>query len=160
LGLIRFNIADRDGMTSFLGPGHAIKMLVAACARGARNASELFELTRRYDDEFVSLIVNGLAVFDEHNLHDNTTAIETLFGTRPAHEWPPFRVYNDVTRRASMEPGRAGLIVFNLNARRIIQIQNSYAEIQRQDRGRVRTAGRPTRQLYHYDLPSDWLLVP
>jgi hypothetical protein len=160
LGLIRFNIADRDGTTSFLGPGHAIKMLVAACARGARNASELLELTRRYDDEYVTIIVNGLAVFDEHNLRDNTAAIEALLASHPAHEWPPFRVYNDATRRASMEPGRAGLIVFNLSARRIIQVQNSYAEIQRQDRGRVRTAGIPTRQLYHYDLPADWLLVP
>jgi hypothetical protein len=160
MALIRFNITDRDGTASFLGPGHAIKMLVAACAGGARSASEMLELTRRYDDEFVAAVVNGLAVFDEHNLRDNTAAIENVFGALPAHDWPPFRVYNEETRRASMQPGRAGLIVFNLRARRIIQVQNSYAEIQRQDRGRVRAAGQPTRRLYHYRLPADWSLVP
>ena len=160
MSLIRFNVADRDGTTSFLGPGHAIKMLVAGCAIGARTASELLDFTRRYDDEFATRVINGLAVFDEHNLRDNTAAIEKLLAETPKSEWPPFRVYSDATRRASMEPGRAGLIVFNLNARRIIQVQNSYAEILRRDRGRVRAAGQPTRLLYHYDLPTDWSLVP
>lgn len=104
--------------------------------------------------------MSGLSVFDEHNLAGNTAAIESVLVEKDSSEWPPFRVLNDVTRRASMEPGRAGLIVFNLNARRIIQVQNSYAEIQRRDRGRIRANGRPTRVLYHYDLPADWMLVP
>jgi hypothetical protein len=160
VGLIRFTVADSGGTTSFVGPGHSIKMLVAGCARGAETLDELLDRTRRYDEQFVSHIRNGLAVFDEHNVRDNTTSIEQTLCEKPPSEWPPFRVYNDVTRRASTQPGRAGLIVINLHAKRIIQVQNSYAEILRKDRGRVRLAGRPTRQLYHYDLPSEWALVP
>lgn len=32
--------------------------------------------------------------------------------------------------------------------------------ILRQDRGRIRAAGRPTRHLYRYILPNEWALVP
>lgn len=160
MGLIRFTVADHHGTSSFLGPGHAIKMLVAACTVQPLTLGELLQRTRRYDDEFATSVMSGLSVFDEHNLAGNTAAIESVLVEKDSSEWPPFRVLNDVTRRASMEPGRAGLIVFNLNARRIIQVQNSYAEIQRRDRGRIRANGRPTRVLYHYDLPADWMLVP
>jgi hypothetical protein len=158
--LIRFTVTDGDTTTSFAGPGHAIKMLVAACAKGPRTVGELLEHTRRYDEHFATDVLNGLAVFDEHNVRENTDSIErTLLGQRP-EEWPPFRVYNDATRRACTQPGRAGLIVINLAAKRIIQVQNSYAEIQRTDRGRIRSDGKPTRRLYHYDLPQEWALLP
>lgn len=160
VGLIRFTVADQTGTVSFVGPGHVMKMLVASCAKGPSTLVNLLDLTRRYDDQFADTVLNGITVFDEHNLPDNTSSIEQVFENVPPENWPPFRVYNDVTRRASTEPARAGLIVINLNAKRIIQVQNSYAEIQRRDRGRIRNAGKPTRQLYHYDLPTDWALVP
>ena len=160
MSLIRFTVAGEDGTASFLGPGHAIKMLVASCARAPRTLPELLDVTRRYDDSFATSIMNGLTVFDEHNLPDNTAQIEAQFAETDSAEWPPFRVFNDVTRRASTQPGRAGLIVINLGAKRIIQVQNSYSEIQRRDRGRIRAEGKPTRVLYHYDLPSEWALVP
>ena len=160
MALIRFTVADRDGTTSFVGPGHAIKMLVAACAKGPETVGELLDHTRRYDDQFANQVLNGLSVFDEHNIRDNTSSIETLLAEHPPGDWPPFRVFNDTTRRASTQPGRAGLIVINLNEKRIVQVQNSYSEIQRRDRGRIRSSGRPTRTLYHYDLPKDWALVP
>jgi hypothetical protein len=158
--VIRFTVTDGDTTTSFAGPGHAIKMLVAACAKGPRTVRELLEQTRPYDEHFATDVINGLAVFDEHNVRDNTVAIERKLEDRAPDEWPPFRVYNDVTRRACTQPGRAGLIVINLAAKRIIQVQNSYAEIQRKDRGRIRAGGKPTRTLYHYDLPNEWALVP
>ena len=158
--LIRFTVADRDGTTSFVGPGHAIKMSVAACANEPSTVRELLDKTRRYDDQFAIHVLNGLAVFDEHNVRNNTASIEALFASAPASDWPPFRVLNELTRRASTQPGRAGLIVINLNEKRIVQVQNSYAEIRRQDRGRIRARGRPTRLLYHYELPTDWSLVP
>jgi hypothetical protein len=158
--LVRFTVTDGDTTTSFAGPGHAIKMLVAACSKGPSTVRELLEHTRRYDEYFVTDIINGLAVFDEHNIQDNTVAIEQEFERQVPDEWPPFRVYNDATRRACTQPGRAGLIVINLAAKRIIQVQNSYAEIQRQDRGRIRSAGKPTRALYHYSLPQEWALLP
>jgi len=160
MALIRFTIADCIGTTSFVGPGHAIKMLVAACAREPQTLSELLEHTRRYDDQFATNILNGLSVFDEHNVKDDTSHIEACFVASSASDWPPFRVYNDVTRRASTQPCQAGLIVVNLKEKRIVQVQNSYAEIQRADRGRIRALGQPTRRLYHYALPRDWALVP
>ncbi len=158
--MIRFTVADDDGTVSFLGPAHAMKMLVAACARGAATLDELLSHTRRYDDQFSRKILDGLAVFDEHNSRENTGEIEAILAQRDPADWPPFRVYNDTTRRASTQPGRTGMIVFNLRSKRIVQVQNSYSEIQRRDRGRIREGGRPTRTLYYYDLPADWSIVP
>jgi hypothetical protein len=160
VALIRFTVADRDGTTSFVGPGHVIKMLVAGCSRQPETLYDLLEHTRRYDDQFAIGILNGLSVFDEHNVRNDTSAIEARFRESPSADWPPFRVFNDATRRASTQPCQAGLIVMNLKEKRIIQVQNSYAEIQRRDRGRIRADGKPTRALYHYDLSEDWALVP
>jgi hypothetical protein len=79
--------------------------------------------------------------------------------TRPA-DLPPFRVVDDQSRGLSLKPAATGVILFNLKARRIIQIQNSYAEVQRVDRGRIRQNGRPTRMYYYYSLPEEWRIVP
>lgn len=158
--MFRYTVADEQGTVSFLGPAHALKMLVAACARGAATLGELLDFTRRYDDQFSRAVLDGLAVFDEHNSRENPSHINDILTERGPAEWPPFRVYDDQTRRASTQPGRTGLIVFNLPSKRIVQVQNSYSEIQRRDRGRIREGGRPTRTLYYYDLPSDWSLVP
>lgn len=160
MALIRFTVADVDGTSSFMGPGHALKMVVAACASEPETIRELLERTRLYDDQFATTVLNGLSVFDEHNVRDDTSVIENAFATSPVSNWPPFRVYNDATRRASTQPGRAGLIVINLNDKRIVQVQNSYSEILRKDRGRIRAQGRPTRTLYYYNLPTEWALVP
>ena len=158
--MIRYTVADDNGTVSFLGPAHVMKMLVAACARGAATLDDLLDLSVRYDDQFSRNVLDGLAIFDEHNSRENTSQIEAVFASRPPIEWPPFRVFNDVTRRASTQPGHTGTIVFNLRFKRIVQVQNSYAEILRRDRGRIREGGRPTRMLYYYDLPSEWSLVP
>ncbi|HUG14631.1 MAG TPA: hypothetical protein VMM78_06390 [Thermomicrobiales bacterium] len=160
MALIRFTVADLNGTTSFVGPGHAIKMLVAACATEPESLATLLAHTSRYDEQFVVNVQTGLAVFDEHNVREDTSAIEACFRSAPSADWPPFRVYNDPTRRASTQPCQAGLIVLNLKEKRIIQVQNSYAEIQREDRGRIRAFGKPTRALYHYALPRHWALVP
>lgn len=157
---VRFTVADSDGTTSFVGPGHAIKMLVAACSRGPSNLRDLLDFTRKYDEEFVQSVRRGLAWFDEHNVKTDTRAIDRVISEEPAGTLPPFRVYNEATRSAAGQPVETGLIVFNLNERRIIQVQNSYGEIQRTDRGRIRKQGRPIRLLYHYDLPNEWALLP
>ena len=160
MSLIRYTVTDELGTTSFVGPGHAIKMLVAACAREPKSLREMMEYARRYDAEFVSNVLRGLSVFDEHNVAENTQAIESQISHTDPDSLPPFRVYNETTRAASSQPAQAGLIIFNLTARRIVQVQNSYWEIQRHDRGRVRESGKPTRTLYHYRLPHEWALVP
>ena len=64
------------------------------------------------------------------------------------------------TRELSLKPVRAGIVLFNLRDKRIVQLQNTYAEIQRKGRIRVpRTSGGPAR-VYRYELPPDWSLVP
>lgn len=157
---MRFTVTDPEGTTSFVGPGHAIKMLVAGCARGATTLRELLDYTKRYDEDFVVSVMNGLSTFDEHNVETDTSEIERQISLKPADELPPFRVYNETTRAVSSQPAQAGLIIFNLAARRIVQVQNSYEEIRRHGRGRIRRSGEPIRILYHYELPADWSLVP
>ena len=73
---------------------------------------------------------------------------------------PVLRVLDDETRRESLEPVKIGLVIFNLLAKRIIQVQNSYGVLKRSDRGRYFENGQPTERLYFYRLPSDWSLLP
>lgn len=160
VNVIRFTIVDDRGTSSFIGPCHAIKMLVAACSRHPRGSSQLLHYARPYDDAFARSIESGLAVFDEHNTKENYAAIHRLMESTTPVDLPPFRVVDERTRQLSLRPVATGLILFNLKDRRIIQVQNSYAEVLRADRGRVRQNGRPTRTLYYYSLPEEWNIVP
>ncbi len=157
---VRFTVADADTTVSFAGPGHAIKMIVAACSRDANSFPEILEVLGKLDDDLASFVRYGLARFDEHNIPEDTRAFERLMSNLPDDELPPFRVFNPVTRNASLNPGRLGLIVFNLRSRRIVQVLNHYGEIHRNDRGRIRKSGEPSRALYHYHLSPDWALLP
>ena len=78
----------------------------------------------------------------------------------PAKRHPVLRVSDDATRQESLEPIRFGLVIFNLIAKRIVQVQNSYGLLQRSDRGRYFEGGKPTDQTYWYRLPTDWSLLP
>lgn len=156
---IRCTVVDERGTVSFTGPGHVLKVLAASCAKGADNLRTLLSGAERYNSELIQSISAGLAVFDEHNVGSDTQAFQSeLDESKPYTK--PFRVVDDVTRHMSMQPYGAGLVVFNLKARRIVQIQNSYAELQRQDRGRIREGGEPVPRLFHYTLPQEWSLVP
>lgn len=135
-------------------------MLVAACAKGPDTVQQLLDYTIPYDGEFVKSVRNGLAQFDEHNLEGDTQEIDERIHSESNDELPPFRVYGEMTRKASSYPARTGLIIFNLSARRIVQVKNAYWEIERKDRGRIRRSGHPVKFLYHYSLPSEWSLVP
>lgn len=157
---IRYTVTDDQGTTSFVGPGHVMKMMVAACVHEPQTLRGMLEHVRKYDDRFVRDVLNGLSVFDEHNIIGDSAQIEEQIDRTSSDELPPFRVFNETTRAASSQPAQSGLIIFNLPARRIVQVQNSYSEILRKDRGRIRSSGRPTRTLYHYRLPQDWALVP
>jgi hypothetical protein len=157
---VRITVADETGTTSFVSPGHAIKMFVAACSEGVDSMSAMLRVVRELDEDLVASIKSGLAQFDEHNLKSDTSSFEQRLAETPRDELPPFRVYNPVTRDASLSPARLGLILFNLKARRIVQVQNHYGEIRRMDRGRIRRSGEPSRVTYAYRLPSEWSLVP
>jgi hypothetical protein len=157
---MRFTVVGDDGTISFIGPCHAIKMLVAGCTRDPRTWAQLLENAQPYDQDFIGSVQSGLAVFAEHNTEASSEAIDRVLDSAAPLDLPPFRVLGDRTREASLTPAGTGLILFNLRERRIVQVQNSYAEVLRADRGRIRRNGRPTRMLYHYTLPEEWRLLP
>ena len=157
---IRFTVVDAEGAMSFVAPGHALKMLAAACSRGPIDHRDLIVKTADYDAQLADSVLVGLSAFDERATGDTQTDLLVELTASDPDQTPPFRVRDDLTRAKSMEPARAGLVVFNLSAKRIVQVQNSYADLQRRDRGRLRRDGRAVRALYSYELPTDWRIVP
>ena len=158
---MRYTIVDPRGSVSFVGPCQGLKALVAACADGAGPlAEDLLAGAGEYDNELRDTILNGLHRFDEHNLPGDYTAIRAELTGAAAGESPVFRVVDEVTRAASLEPVKAGLVLFNLKEKRIVQVQNTYADVRREDRGRVRRNGRVTGRFYTYRLPPDWQIIP
>lgn len=162
--VMRFTIIDENGTVSFVAPCNGLKALVAACGSkpAPTNTRELLAATAPYDDCLGENVLNGLARFDEYNSkakHSNFDAAIGLFsGEDDKHKLPPFRVLDDATRELSLTPVKAGLVLFNLPQKRIIQVQNTYAEVQRADRGRIHRGGKPSQQLYHYQLPAEWII--
>lgn len=141
---MRFNVIDEEGTISLVGPAHVMKMLAAACAKAPTSHRALLDLAEGYDPRWAGRAIKSL---------DAGAAEDTNGGLA-------FRVVDDATRRRSLEPEPTGLVVFNLIAKRIIQVQNSYADLMRKDRGRLRRDGRPVRAYYWYELPADWSIVP
>lgn len=160
VNVIRFTLIDERGSVSFVGPCHGIKMFVAACSVHPTSNQQLLRAAAPFDEAFIHTVESGLAIFDEHNTRENYAAFLALADETAPSELPPFRVLDERTRSLSHSPAATGVILFNLKARRIIQVQNSYAEVQRVDRGRIRQNGRPTRVLYRYALPDEWSIVP
>ncbi|MEA2586920.1 MAG: hypothetical protein QOF33_5005, partial [Thermomicrobiales bacterium] len=156
--MMRFTVVDRAGTISFPGPPHGLKALAAGCSAGAADHRVLIETLARYDAELSTFVLNGLAMFDEHVAVGNPESVRTWLDRADGTDRRPLRVVDEATRRVSLQPGRLGVVIFNLAARRIVQVQNSYAELLRADRGRVRVDGRPTGRIYRYSLPSDWLI--
>lgn len=162
--VMRFTVIDKEGTVSFVAPCNALKALVAACSKAPHDLEGLLSASTKYDNELKDYVLNGLAMFDEHNGESNYgnihSAIDYAAEQRSAHEIPAFRVVDETTRKASLEPVKAGLVLFNLKERRIIQVQNTYDEVKRRDRGRIHEGGVPTKRLYHYELPMEWQIVP
>ncbi|MGB3329761.1 MAG: hypothetical protein WBA46_12450, partial [Thermomicrobiales bacterium] len=157
--LFRFNVIDQRGVSSFVGPAHALKVIAAACSQGAESLQSVLKVADEYDAEWARDVRLGLHRFDEHNI-DSLSAGFARVGERDSEEaFHPFRVLDATTRQRSMQPASLGLVVFNLKERRIIQIQNRYSELMRNDRGRVRRNGLPTRQLFSYSLSDAWSIV-
>lgn len=156
----RVNVIDHKGTISFLAPPHGLKVLAAAITQGATTGGQLLAFAHAYDAAWAMNIRMQVMRFDEHNVETvddrYQSAIES--SDKPGH--PAFRVMDSETRKRSLVPGRLGLVVFNLKERRIIQVQNNYADLRRKDRGRIRVEGEPTDLLFHYELPRDWALVP
>src|SRR5207302_8898973 len=73
---------------------------------------------------------------------------------------PVFRVVDPRTEEISLSPVRAGVVVFNLLAKRIVQLRNTYSEIRRKGPVRVLRNNQPTDRVHRYEPPEDWSLVP
>src|SRR5919202_2407806 len=137
--LMRYTIIDRGGKVSFVGPCVALEALVAGCARQPRTLGELLDAAAPYNSSLREIVLSGLAVFDEHNSPANfRNFLAALEYCRPA-DLPVFRELDERTQEAALTPVKAGVVVFNLIEKRIIQIQNTYNEIRR--RGGVPVTG-------------------
>ena len=160
MGLMRFTVVDDDSTVSFVGPDRSLHALVAGCATEPGTIKELLEEASLFAPELRDRVTSGLAVFDEHNSPDNLRWIHAAFGYCKPEDMPVFRVLDDKTRQMSLSPAWAGVVVFNLKSKRIVQIQNTYAEIKRKGRLRVMEGARPTNRIQRYELPPEWSVVP
>jgi hypothetical protein len=157
---MRFTLIGEERAISFSGPGHILKMITAVVSEGSTELPEILVKLEKLDDQFVATIRRELSVFDEHCLAGNEELTHMWFKEQPGAESRAFRVIDQLTRRKSTETDRLGLTIFNLNDRRIVQVQNSYGTLLRQDRGRLRRGGKPIGRYYAYELPPNWDIVP
>ncbi len=157
---VRCTVVDDKGAVSFVADGDALPALAAACAQNPQSLEQLLEITESYYHDLRERVLNGLAVFDELNAPGHNETIHKAFAYCAPHEQPVFRVVDDVTREMSKQAVKAGVVLFNLRAKRIVQIQNSYREITRSGRARVFDGRALTNSIYSYKLPREWALVP
>jgi len=155
---MRYTVVDERGAVSFVASCESLNALVAACAENPTRLGQMLGQTRRFDAQLEDYVSCGLAVFDEHNVDGNHEAIHSALRHCQPHELPVFRVVDADTRRASLQPVKAGIVIFNLKAQRIIQVMNSYAEIRR--RGKVVVRDDQGAHVYRYELPANWVIVP
>ena len=159
-GLMRFTVVDDQSTVSFIGPDRALHAMVAACAAGPASLSELLDRVALYVGDLRERVLSGLAVFDEHNGQENTRWIHAAFDFCKREEVPVFRVLDARTRDMSLSPVWAGAVVFNLKSRRIVQIQNTFSDINRKGRLRVLEGQTPTNRVQRYELGPEWTVVP
>ena len=160
MNLMRFTVVDRTGTVSFILDGDALPALLASCSSDPPDLDALLLGAEPYYSNLHDHVRNGLAIFDEHNTLANPTVIHEAFRFLPADEQPVFRVIDERTREQSLRPVKAGVVIFNLIARRIVQLQNTYYAIQRKGRGRVFDGARLTNRTFVYRLPKRWTVVP
>ncbi|MBF8286857.1 MAG: hypothetical protein HW393_671 [Dehalococcoidia bacterium] len=160
MNLIRCTIVDRWGAISLVAHADALPSLVAACTANPSGLDELLALSEPYYRGLREYVEAGLAVFDEMNVRGRYGAIHKTLRLTESARQPVFRVVDGVTREASLRPVNAGAIIFNLRAKRIVQIMNSYREIRRIGHARIFDGLGYTDAVFSYRLPGEWALVP
>jgi hypothetical protein len=160
VNVIRCTVVDGQGAVSFVVHADALSALAAACSANPSSLDGLLEATEPYYHNLREQVLNGLAIFEERNARGNYQAIHQALKFCAPHEHPVFRVVDDLTRETSLRPVKAGAVIFNLRAKRIIQIINTYREIRRTGHARVFDGSGLTNTVYNYRLPKDWALVP
>jgi len=160
--VMRFTVVDPRGRVSFVASCATLEALVAACAsqHQPRTLEQLLHAAEPFVGDLSERVLSGLAVFDEHNSPSNFRWVHAALDYCAPHEAPVFRVVDPRTEEVSLSPVRAGVVVFNLVAKRIVQLQNTYSEIRRKGRIRLVRNNQPTDRVHRYELPPDWSLVP
>src|SRR5215216_3514623 len=156
MNLLRFTLIDHAGAVSFVADADVLPALLRGCQQGPSTSAELLHHAESYYHGIEERVLNGLAMFDERNVPGHYEAVHQALAFCAPHEQPPFRVVDDETREASLRPAKAGVILFNLARKRIVQIHNSYREITRRGRGRVYDGKALTRASFEYRLPGEW----
>lgn len=160
MDVMRLTVVDERGTVSFVAHSSAAVALTAACSHEPRTLDELLEASERYDRGLHRLVANGLAVFDEHNLPGDMGTIHAQLQSLPPRDTPAFRVLDDVTREASLRPVRAGVVLFNLTAKRIVQIENTYEPLALSGEVHYHNGTFLSIRQLHYHLSSRWSIVP
>lgn len=158
--LMRYTIIDRSGGASFIAAASAITAMMAACSQNPQSLNDFLDTLEPLYGSLREYVLNGLAVFDEANVPGNYASIHTALREFDVLEQPVFRIVDETTRETSLQPYLAGAVVFNLRAKRIIQLANTFQELKRSGRGRVVDDGRVTNRIFTYRLPAEWSLVP
>ncbi|MHB1132308.1 MAG: hypothetical protein ACYC4L_07970 [Chloroflexota bacterium] len=156
--LMRFTVIDERGAVTFVAAPSSLETMVAVCAQNPRDFNAWLGAVGRFEPAVEEYVSSGLAVFDEHNLKGHYEAIHSALRFLRPQELPPFRVVDALTREASLGQVRAGIVIFNLPARRIVQLQNTYQAIRR--KGRVVVGAGTSRKVLRYELPASWTIVP
>jgi len=160
MNVMRFTVIDGRGGVSFVAHADALPALVKACALNANSLEELLDRIVPYYSDLREYVLGGLAIFDERNVEGRYGVIHRALELCAPHEQPVFRVVDELTRETSLRPVKAGAVLFNLRAKRIIQLQNTYWEINRTGRGCIFDGTRMTAHVFGYRLPKEWALVP
>lgn len=157
---IRLTVVDGAGTVSFVAHASAAVALTAACASDPSTLLDLLDATEPFDRGLRQKVLNGLAVFDEHNLPDNLADIHERLESVAPREMPPFRVLDPITREASLRPVRSGVILYNLPARRIVQIENNYEPLALSGEVNYHNGRYLSIRLVPYKLSPGWTIVP
>lgn len=160
LDVMRLTVVDTEGTVSFVAHTSAALALTAACAQNPATLADLLDASRKFDRSLHDKVSNGLAIFDEHNLPGDTRAIHEQLRTVAPREIPVFRVLDELTREASLTPVRAGVILFNLVRKRIIQIANTDEYLHRAGEVNYHNGRFLSRRVFEYELPAEWSIVP
>jgi hypothetical protein len=160
MDVMRLTVVDETGTVSFVAHTSAAVALTAACSSDPSTLAELLQATRTYDRSLPEIVTSGLAVFDEHNLPGNTERIHQQLATLPPRETPVFRVLDERTRDASLQPVRAGIILFNLVRKRIVQIANTDETLAPSGEVNYHNGKFLSRRVFAYALPPQWSIVP
>jgi len=157
---IRLTVVDPEGTVSFVAHASAAVALTAACSHNPVTLRDLLDASQRYDRALRASVLNGLAIFDEHNLPDDLSRIHAQLDELPPRKIPVFRVLDSVTREASLRPVRSGVVLYNLPARRIVQIQNIYEPLAPSGEVNYHNGRFLSIRLLPYQLSADWMIVP